>query len=87
MLNSTKHRIALLERSIELPITAERFLASVQDRVRLTGESLDEAFRSLLVPLSIENLNRLEEEIMQRYSCGSKATEHSSEAPDEPKSE
>jgi hypothetical protein len=49
MLSSTKRRISLLERSIELPITAERFLASVQDRVRFTGESLDDAFRSLLI--------------------------------------
>ena len=30
MLNSAKRRISILERSIELPITAERFLASVQ---------------------------------------------------------
>jgi hypothetical protein len=66
MLSSTKRRIALLERSIELPITAERFWASVQERVRFTGESLDEAFRSLLVSLSVENLDRLEEELVQR---------------------
>ena len=66
MLSSTKRRISVLERSMELPITAERFLARVQDRVRFTGESLDEAFRSLLIPLSVENLDRLEEELVQR---------------------
>jgi hypothetical protein len=66
MLSSTKRRIALLERSIELPITAERFWASVQERVRLTGASVDEAFRSLLASLSDENLDRLEEELVQR---------------------
>ena len=66
MLHSSKLTISFLERSIELPITAERFLASVQERVRLTGVSLDEAFRSLLIPLSVENLDRLEEELMQR---------------------
>jgi len=87
MLSSTKRRILLLERSIELPITADRFLASVQDRIRFTSESLAEAFRSLLFPLSIENLNRREEEIMQRCSCGGNATEDSSKAPNEAKSE
>ena len=65
MLSSTKRRISLLERSIELPITAERFLARVQDRIRFTGESLDEAFRSLLVSLSVENLDRLEKELVE----------------------
>ncbi|MGP0071774.1 MAG: hypothetical protein ACLPWF_07565 [Bryobacteraceae bacterium] len=66
MLSSTKRRISVLERSIELPITAERFLASVQDRVRLTGASFDEVFRSSLASLSYENLCRLEKEVMQR---------------------
>ena len=63
---SAKRRLATLERSIELPLTVERFLARVEEHVRLTGASLDEAFRFLLAPLSVENLDRLEEELMQR---------------------
>jgi hypothetical protein len=66
MLSSTKRRISLLERSIELPITAEHFLASVEERVRLTGANFDELFRSSLVSLSDENLARLETEVTQR---------------------
>jgi hypothetical protein len=67
MLNSAKRRISILERSIELPTTAGRFFDSVQERARLTGASLEEAFRSLLVSLSDENLERLEKELIQRY--------------------
>jgi len=67
MLTSTKRRISILERSIELPITAERFLASVQERARLTGASLEEAFQSLLPSLGDRNLERLEQELIQRY--------------------
>ena len=66
MLNSAKRRISLLERSIELPITLERFVISVQERARLTGASLDDAFQSLLVSLNDENLERLEKELIQR---------------------
>ncbi len=56
MLLSAKRRLAMLERSTELPLTVECFLARVKEHVRLTGASLDEAFRSLLVSLSDENL-------------------------------
>ena len=66
MLSSTKRRIALLERSIELPITEERFLAGVQNQVRLTGASFDEVLQSSLASLSNENLCRLEEEVTER---------------------
>ena len=66
MLSSTKRRISLLERSIELPMTAERFLASVQEYVRLTGADSDEARQLLRVSLSDENLGRLGEELVQR---------------------
>ena len=66
MLSSTKRRISVLERTIELPITAERFLTSVQERVRLTGQRFDVVFRSSLVSLSDENLDRLEEEMKRR---------------------
>jgi hypothetical protein len=37
MLNNAKRRISILERSIELPMTAERFFASVQERARKLG--------------------------------------------------
>jgi predicted oxidoreductase (fatty acid repression mutant protein) len=67
MLNSAKRRVSILERSIELPITADRFLASVQERARLTGASFNDAFRSLLVLLSDENLEHLEKDLKQRF--------------------
>lgn len=70
MLSSTKRRISVLERSIQLPMTAERFLASVQDSVRLSGASLEKVFRSSLSSLSDENLDRLEEEVIQRLVAG-----------------
>jgi hypothetical protein len=65
MLNSAKRRISVLERSIPLPITADRIMASAQERVRLTGASLDDALQSLMVSLSAEDLNRLVEEFLQ----------------------
>jgi hypothetical protein len=52
MLTSTKRRISILERSIELPITAERFLARAQERARLSGAIFEEARQSLLVSLN-----------------------------------
>jgi hypothetical protein len=80
MLNSAKRRISALERMIELPITAERFFASVEQRVRLTGASFDEVFRSSLISLSDENLDRIKKELTQRvfgaghggHECGSR---------------
>jgi hypothetical protein len=65
MLNNAKRRISVLERSIPLPITADRIMASAQERVRLTGASLDDALHSLMVSLSVEDLNRLVEEFLQ----------------------
>jgi hypothetical protein len=44
MLSSTKRRMSVLERSIQIPITAEIFVARVQERARLTGASFEEAF-------------------------------------------
>jgi len=66
MPSGAKHRMSILERSIELPLTAERFLASVQERVRHTGMSAIHAFRSLITSLSNENLDRLETELAKR---------------------
>jgi len=70
MLSSTKRRIALLERSIELPITERRFLAGVENQVRLTGASFDDVLRCSLASLSYENLCRLEEEVTRRLISG-----------------
>jgi hypothetical protein len=67
MLTSAKRRISILERSIELPMTAERFFAGVQERVRLTVASFEEAFQTLLRSLSDGNLDRLEKEQILRY--------------------
>jgi hypothetical protein len=66
MLSSAKRRISLLERSIQLPMTAERFGSLVEERMRLTGISVEEASQSLISTLSVENLDRLEKELMQR---------------------
>lgn len=52
MLSSTKRRMSVLERSIQIPITAEIFLARAEERARLTGASFEEAFRSLPEPLA-----------------------------------
>jgi hypothetical protein len=45
MLSSAKRRMSALERSIHLPLTADRFLARVEEVIRLTGASSNEAFR------------------------------------------
>jgi hypothetical protein len=66
MLSSAKRRISILERSIQLPMTAERFAALVEERMRLTGMSIGEASQSLIAALSPENLGRLEKELLQR---------------------
>jgi hypothetical protein len=47
MLSTAKRRIVVLERSIHIPMTGERFFDSVQERVRLTGASFHDATQSL----------------------------------------
>ena len=81
MLSSTKRRIVLLERSIELPITEERFLAGVQNQVRLTGASFDDVLGSSLAALSYENLCRLEDDVTQRLISGGVAIDVTGFAP------
>jgi len=66
MLSSTKRRMSVLERSIHIPMTADRLLARVEEIVRLTGASTDEAFRSLMAPLKDHELNHLIEEILEQ---------------------
>ena len=66
MLISTKRRMSVLERSIHIPMTADRFLARVQEVVRLTGASTDEAFRSLMPPLKDDELDHLIEEFLEQ---------------------
>jgi hypothetical protein len=65
MLASTKRRMSILERSIQVPMTLERSLALVQERVRLTGASFEDASQSLLCSLSERDLARLDEELKQ----------------------
>jgi hypothetical protein len=64
MLQGAKRRLATLERSIELPLTGARLLAQVQERVRLTGVSFDEAADSFAQSLSRDNLNRIVDELL-----------------------
>jgi hypothetical protein len=65
MLASTKRRMSILERSIQIPLTVERAMAQVQERVRLTGASCEDAFQSLIRSLSVEDLDRLAEEFTE----------------------
>jgi hypothetical protein len=64
MLQSAKRRLATLERSIELSLTGKRVLAQVQERVRLTGASFEEAADSIGESLSRDNLNRIVDELL-----------------------
>jgi len=70
MLSSAKRRMLVLERSIHLPITAARFLSLVEERVRLTGASFDDASQSLIVSLNDQDLYCLTEELEQRATNG-----------------
>jgi hypothetical protein len=65
MLASTKRRVSILERSIQIPLTVERSLCLIQERVRLTGASFEDASQSLLRSLSMEDLDRLAEEFTE----------------------
>lgn len=63
MLATTKRRMSILERAIQIPLTVERSLALIQERVRLTGASFEETSQSLLRSLSERDLARLDEEL------------------------
>ena len=69
MLSSTKRRMSVLERSIQIPITAEIFVARAEERARLTGASFEEAFQSLIPSLTTRDLESVAEEFMQ-LTCG-----------------
>ena len=66
MLSSTKRRMAVLERSIQIPITAKILLARAEERVRLTGASFDEALQSLIPSLTTLDLECIAEEFLER---------------------
>jgi hypothetical protein len=59
MLRSLKGRIAVLERSIPVPLTAAIFSARVDKHAHQTGESWDTAFQSLISKVSDDELDRL----------------------------
>ncbi len=69
MLSSTKRRRSVLERYIQLPITADILMARAEERARLRGASFDEACQSLVASLSVRDLECVAEELMQ-LSCG-----------------
>ena len=69
MLGGAKRRISILERSIPVWMTPERFLARAEELSRLTGTSYDDAFHSLAASLSEPDLDRLVEEFIQ-LACG-----------------
>jgi hypothetical protein len=57
--------MAVLERSIQIPITAKILMARAEERVQLTGASIEEAFQSLIPSLSTRDLECVLEEFMQ----------------------
>ena len=59
MLQGTKRRLAMLERSIELPLTAERVLALVEERVRLTGASRNDVIDAMAASMTSEKRHRV----------------------------
>jgi len=69
VLSSAKRRMAMLERSIPIPMTAERFMARVEEFSRLTGASSDDAFQSIAASLSASDLHRLADEFTE-IACG-----------------
>jgi hypothetical protein len=70
MQQNTKRRLAILERSIELPLTFKRFMARVDEHARLTGAGSEEALDALASSLSAETLNRLAEECLDEEFRG-----------------
>jgi hypothetical protein len=64
MLEKAKRRLIMLERSIELPITAERFMTCVDDYMRLTGVNMQDAVNFVAEPYSGEKLDGLLEELL-----------------------
>jgi hypothetical protein len=64
VLSSAKRRLTTLERSIELPINADHFMACVEDHMRLTGVNFEEAMRTMMGPFSIEKLDSLIEQLL-----------------------
>jgi hypothetical protein len=66
MFSSTKRRMSVLERSIDISMAADRFEARVEEVVPLTGASTDEAFRSLMAPLKDHELEHLIEEFLEQ---------------------
>jgi hypothetical protein len=61
--------MSVLERSIQIPITADTLLTRAEERARLTGASFAEALQSLIVSLSTRDLEYVAEEFMQ-VTCG-----------------
>ena len=55
MLQGTKRRLAMLERSIELPLTAERVLALVEERVRFTGASRNDVIDAMAASMTLRS--------------------------------
>jgi len=80
MLNGAKRRMAVLERSIQLPVTVDRFLARVNERARLTGASFDDALGSLVVSLGDQELAYLVEELERQGYCRSTSDEDDQQA-------
>ena len=58
-MQGTKRRLAMLERSIELPLTAERVLALIEERVRLTGASRNDVIDAMAASMTSEKRHRV----------------------------
>jgi hypothetical protein len=55
MLQSAKRRLAMLKRSIELPLSAERVLALVEERVRFTGASRNDVIDAMAASMTLRS--------------------------------
>ena len=65
MNNPSKRRLFALERSFPVPLTAQRYIEQVEQRMRRIGTTREEAAKSLLAELSNDDLRRLSAELEQ----------------------
>jgi hypothetical protein len=73
MLETVKRRLAGLERSIQPPLTAERFWSRLEEHARLTGASFDEALRAEMAKLSAEDFKSVKRGLEEIAFAGNTA--------------
>jgi hypothetical protein len=63
--NRLKRRLFALERTVPVPLTAQRYFEHIEQRVQRMGLSREEATKSLLAEMSLDDLNHLSAELEQ----------------------